>query len=605
MKLKILTALITAVTFFATAAYSQTQERVLTILGNLEEATIFFTGAELVHTARVNLNGGESIVEILGLSPVIDRSSVKIKVSDGVIISAFDYKVEQLAAERITAPEVRILRDSMEVVGEQMKKLDIDIRINEQMQAFLRSGVDSNVSATDERIDIADLVSSIDLYRTKAVELEHEAMELAARKVKLQETYTRLTANYNAEVVKWNRREGVIRTTVNAPRSAAVTFTVTYFTGHAGWQPYYDINVRDVNETVEFTMKSKVAQTTGLDWEKVRLTLSTTVPSTGTVAPLFTTWFLEPQTAVAARDRNDMAQNRYSYEPAAKMEESSIVVSGMSTARGEEPIYILNGELVSAQDISSLDPNMIHTMEVLKDAPATSIYGLRGANGVVVITTKTGLEEFITVDDNTTGMVYNIDMLYTVPGNGREQVIELAKTDAPADFKYYSAPRLDPETFLIAEIGEWHTLGLLSARANLTFDGTYLGETFIDAASTNEKLTLTLGTDKRVSVKRERLEDYSSTRTIGSDIQQTLTYQLTVKNNTNQAVEMILKDQYPRSTTKDITVTLLRGESTPWTANNEDVGVVTWEEEFQPGETKIYHISYQVRYPKNIRLNVR
>ncbi|MCC8019560.1 MAG: mucoidy inhibitor MuiA family protein, partial [Rikenellaceae bacterium] len=571
----------------------------------LEEATIFFTGAELVHTARVNLTAGENIIEISGLSPVIDRSSVKIKVSDGVIVSAFDYKVEQLAAERITAPEVRILRDSIDVVEQHIKKLDIDIRINEQMLEFLRSGVDSNVSATDERINIAELVSGIDLYRTKAVELEHEAMELAARKARLQQTHARLLANYNAEVVRWNRREGVIRATVNAPRSSAATFTVTYFTGHAGWQPYYDINVGDVNEPVEFTMKSKVAQTTGLDWEKVRLTLTTTVPSNGAVAPLFTTWFLEPQTAMAARMSQDMAQNTYSCAPAAKIEESSIVVRGVGSVRGAEPIYILNGEVVSSQEISALDPNLIHSMEVLKDGSATAIYGSQANNGVVVITTKSGLEEFITVDDNTTGMVYNIDMLYTIPGNGREQIIELAKTEAPAEFKYYSAPKLDSETYLIAEIGNWHTLGLLSARANLTFDGTYLGETFIDAASTNENLTLTLGTDKRVSVKRERLEDYSTSRTIGSDIQQTLTYQLTVRNNTNRAVDMVLKDQYPRSTTKDITVTLLRAESTPWTAINEDVGVVTWEEEFQPGETKVYRISYQVRYPKNIRMNLR
>jgi len=51
-----------------------------------------------------------------------------------------------------------------------------------------------------------------------------------------------------------------------------------------------------------------------------------------------------------------------------------------------EPLYVVDG--VSMDDVSNLDPNSISRITVLKDAAETSIYGTRGANGVVVITTK-------------------------------------------------------------------------------------------------------------------------------------------------------------------------------------------------------------------------
>ena len=67
---------------------------------------------------------------------------------------------------------------------------------------------------------------------------------------------------------------------------------------------------------------------------------------------------------------------------------------------------------------------------------------------------------------------------------------------------------------------------------------------------------------------------------------------------------MVLKDQYPISTQKNIEVELISKDTTPWTANKEDMGVITWEEELKPGETKVYQISYSVKYPKGSNLNL-
>ncbi|WP_430815120.1 SusC/RagA family TonB-linked outer membrane protein [Carboxylicivirga sp. RSCT41] len=69
--------------------------------------------------------------------------------------------------------------------------------------------------------------------------------------------------------------------------------------------------------------------------------------------------------------------------------EAAVVrIRGIGTVNNSAPIYVVDGMIV--QDISFLSPNDIESTEVLKDASSTAIYGSRGANGVILITTKKG-----------------------------------------------------------------------------------------------------------------------------------------------------------------------------------------------------------------------
>ena len=74
-------------------------------------------------------------------------------------------------------------------------------------------------------------------------------------------------------------------------------------------------------------------------------------------------------------------------EPGASV--SIRVRGGISITQSNEPLYIIDG-FPSEDGMSTLDPADIETIDVMKDASATAIYGARGANGVVVITTKQG-----------------------------------------------------------------------------------------------------------------------------------------------------------------------------------------------------------------------
>jgi TonB-linked SusC/RagA family outer membrane protein len=65
-------------------------------------------------------------------------------------------------------------------------------------------------------------------------------------------------------------------------------------------------------------------------------------------------------------------------------------IRGIGTLNDSSPIFVVDGVILN--DITFLNSNDIESMEVLKDASATSIYGSRGANGVIIITTKTGVK---------------------------------------------------------------------------------------------------------------------------------------------------------------------------------------------------------------------
>ncbi len=73
-------------------------------------------------------------------------------------------------------------------------------------------------------------------------------------------------------------------------------------------------------------------------------------------------------------------------------DEAQIFIRGKATFAGEsaQPLIIIDG--VIQDSFSQLDPNEVETINILKDASATAVYGVKGANGVIIVTTKRGIE---------------------------------------------------------------------------------------------------------------------------------------------------------------------------------------------------------------------
>jgi iron complex outermembrane receptor protein len=90
----------------------------------------------------------------------------------------------------------------------------------------------------------------------------------------------------------------------------------------------------------------------------------------------------------------------------------SIRLRGLATFNNDNPGPLVVVDGVIGADLNNVDPNDIESMDVLKDASASAIYGTRGANGVIIVTTKTGKRGTMQVDYN--GFV-SADMPYRFP----------------------------------------------------------------------------------------------------------------------------------------------------------------------------------------------
>ncbi|MDY4880793.1 MAG: TonB-dependent receptor plug domain-containing protein, partial [Muribaculaceae bacterium] len=90
---------------------------------------------------------------------------------------------------------------------------------------------------------------------------------------------------------------------------------------------------------------------------------------------------------------------------------TSIRVRGMSTINGNDPLYIIDG-IPTTENLNSLNSADIESIQVLKDAASASIYGSRAANGVIIITTKKGKGDKLTVNVNYSASLQTVAKTY-------------------------------------------------------------------------------------------------------------------------------------------------------------------------------------------------
>lgn len=105
-------------------------------------------------------------------------------------------------------------------------------------------------------------------------------------------------------------------------------------------------------------------------------------------------------------------------------EPAKVRIRGFGSFLNNDPLYIVDG--VPTQDISTINPNDVESLSVLKDAGAASIYGSRASNGVIIMTTKRG---------TSSGVKVNYDMYYGTqdPGKGPDFLLN---TQEMADLQW-------------------------------------------------------------------------------------------------------------------------------------------------------------------------
>jgi hypothetical protein len=93
-----------------------------------------------------------------------------------------------------------------------------------------------------------------------------------------------------------------------------------------------------------------------------------------------------------------------------------------------------------------------------------------------------------------------------VKSNNEKYMILIKNLDFDAHYQYDTVPKLDPSVYLLAHLTKKEELQLVPAKTNIFFDGSYIGETFLDPTTMNETLSLSLGRDPNIVVKRTLLK---------------------------------------------------------------------------------------------------
>src|SRR5690606_29843850 len=144
-------------------------------------------------------------------------------------------------------------------------------------------------------------------------------------------------------------------------------------------------------------------QNTGVSWNNVNLTLATTNPSIGATKPELNPWYLRFYTP-APRNRTL----------------SEVSVTSISSKRGK----------VSAAPPVAPDYN-----EAMEDAGAVS--------------------DFTQVTESTLSVNFKIGIPYSIPSDGKRQLVDIQQLDVPATYKYSAVPKLSADAFLLAQITGW------------------------------------------------------------------------------------------------------------------------------------------------------
>jgi TonB-dependent starch-binding outer membrane protein SusC len=115
-----------------------------------------------------------------------------------------------------------------------------------------------------------------------------------------------------------------------------------------------------------------------------------------------------------------------------------VTIRGVGSINGStDPLYIVDGVEINSNDFQSINPADIESYSVLKDASSTSIYGSRGANGVIVITTKKGVSGKTRID-------YDFQYGYTELPNDR---LKLMNSAEKLQYEFYDRPDFGPNWF--------------------------------------------------------------------------------------------------------------------------------------------------------------
>jgi uncharacterized protein (TIGR02231 family) len=530
--------LITISILLITAVFNLTAQTEKEIKAEIKHVTVFPDRAQIDHETSVSLLPGKTILKLSGLSPYIDVQSIQVKGFGEFTILSVNHQNNYLQNLE-DAPEVKSIRSQIDVLQIKVEDEKAAIRILVEKEAFLVAN--RAILVKETTFTIQQLQSVMDLYTNNMDQITMTKLKKERLIKDYEKQITALQQQVADKLGKQQLPSGEISVTVTTEKQLSGKFTLSYVVGNAGWYPSYDIRVDDIKNPVTIFYKANVFQNSGVAWKDVKLSFSNATPWVAGDVPVLYPWFVD-----------------YYFPP------SRIMIRGnksLAADQSEAPVMYEKAESV---------------MSLAREPEAAPI----------------SVEKQV----GETTITFDIAVPYTIPSDGKLQTVEIQRLTASADYKYVTLPKLSPLAYLTANITDWAKLSLQSGEATLYFENSFVGKSNLNVNQLTDTLTISLGTDNSILVKREKRKDFTSKKVIGTNKTETYSFLLTIRNNKANPVEITLNDQIPVSSNSGITVEAIELSGGRY---NSETGEIKWDLEIKPQETKQIILTYSVKYPKD------
>lgn len=550
--------------FVAFAINAQSAEKEI-VKAQITEVTVYAQGAQLFQKASYSIKPGISEVIIEGISPYIDQNSLQVKATGSVVILDSKYSlfqpthtvVNESAIPLKIRREIRQVEDSLKMLGFDLLEIQDEIDVLTTAKSIIaNNGTLRNQGKVTDSLNL--LKQAVEYYSSKVLEINKKILVLRKRKVEreakkssLDERLQKLREYQENNGIQPESDEPIHRITVtlSAKEIATGKLTISYLVENAGWVPRYDLRSDGMTSKINLTYKAQVFQSSGLDWENVRLNISTNNPYQNKTKPSLNPWYIDYN--------NYRTQVQQKTSAKARLDEKA------------------EADVAPMAYTNSLSFNNVNL-------------GLTSADFVQVVRQMTSAE-------------FKIDLPYTIKSDNEQHMVLIKVADLNADYKYFSIPKLDNSAYLVAQLTNLDELGLVPAQANIFYDGSYIGETYLDPSVMEDTLSLSLGKDPNILVKRTLLKKESKERIIGESKERTMSYSIEVKNNKATPIELIIQDQLPITQNPEIII-----ESTSLDKGNLETksGIVTWNITLKPKDNKTINLGYKVKHKKELNIQL-
>lgn len=551
------------IAFFSTFLSSATEKEI--IKASISEVTVFAQGAQIHTKANYTIKPGITELIIEGVSPFIDAKSLQVKGTGNMILMDSKYQLYYPKPEPVTLEglplkirkDIQILEDSIKTISYEIQEIQDEIDVLNATKSILaNNGAIRGQGKVNDSINL--LKQAIDYYAVKMTEINKKLQALnkrkhdkAEKKRGMDERLADLRDYQNNNDLNPKNNGPIHRIVVTVSCKEAVTgkLSISYLVSNAGWVPQYDLRSDGMNGKINLTYKANVYQNTGLNWDNVKLNISTNNPYQNKTKPTLHPWYLDYYTY-----KNKDYNNNYGNAPASRAKEE-----------------------LSEKGYSYSNTTADSEIDAVTSA------------------------QFVEVVRQLSSIEFKIDLPYSIASNNEQHMVLIKTVDLDANYKYFAVPKLDNSVYLVAQITKLDELGLVPAAANIFFDGSYIGETFIDPSSMEDTLNLSLGRDPNIQIKRTLLKKELKEKIIGDKKERTFAYTIEVKNLKATSIDLVIQDQIPITTNADITIEPIDlGKA----KHDTRTGFIEWEVTLKTKESKTIDFSYKVKHNKDMNLPI-